>query len=279
MKKVISRYLPIIIGKYINTLSIIAPKKAMLKAAHIFSTPRKGNVQEHQYEFLEKAKATSFTYENYTIQTYQWHGNGKTILLAHGWESNSFRWRKLIKELQKKDFNIIAIDAPAHGNSSGTSFNVPLYTECVEKTFEKFSPEIIIGHSLGGMTAIYHQYKYSNPLVKKIVVLAPPSELSRIMKDYQKILNLDTKILKNLERHYKNRFGFNFDEFSVAEFSKTLKQPGLIIHDETDNITPMIESETIHKNWKASAMIKTNGFDHSLQDKNVYNYILDFLDK
>jgi len=279
MKKVLNRYLPLIIGKYINILSFIAPNKATIKAATIFARPRRGRVLDHQYDFLESAKASVLVFQDYKVQTYHWSGSGKTILLAHGWESNSFRWRKLITKLQKKKYNIIALDAPAHGNSSGTFFNVPLYTECIEKVFQKYTPEIIIGHSLGGMTAIYHQYKYKNSTLKKVISMAAPSELSRIMKDYQSLLKLNAKVLKNLEMYYKGRFGFNFSEFSVANFSRKLSQKGLVIHDEKDTIAPIEESIAIHKNWNDSVFIKTKGFDHSLQDKKVFNYILDFLEK
>ena len=54
--------------------------------------------------------------------TYRWLGKKETILLAHGWESNSFRWKDLIVKLDTAlDYNVIALDAPAHGRSSGES--------------------------------------------------------------------------------------------------------------------------------------------------------------
>ncbi len=277
MKKIINRYLPVLYGNYLNLISFFSLKKAVLKALDIFSTPRKGKVLEHQSEYLKDAKDQLIDYNNKTIQTYKWSGNNKTILLAHGWESNSFRWRKLIKELQKHDYNIISMDAPSHGNSLGTTFNVLMYTECMEKLIAIYTPEIIIGHSLGGMTTIYHQYKHPNERIKKLIILAAPSELTKIMSDYQKLLRFRTKILKGIEALYIKRYGFNFSDFSSAKFSKNLKQKGLIIHDNQDIITPINESEAIHKNWKNSILFKTDELGHSLQDKKVYKKVIDFI--
>lgn len=273
------RYLPLLYGNYLDLLSFIAPKKATLKAIAIFSSPRKGKVQVYQSEFLNNAKDLLIDDAKRKIQTYKWAGTNKTVLLAHGWESNSFRWRKLIKELQKHDYNIIALDAPSHGNSPGNRFNVLMYTECMEKLVVRYKPEIIIGHSLGGMTTIYHQYKYPNEDVKKLVILAAPSELTRIMNDYQKLLKFSAKILRDMEAFYIKKYGFKFSEFSSAAFAKKLSQKGLIIHDVQDTIAPINESEAIHKNWENSVFYKTEGLGHSLQDKKVYKKIINFLNE
>ena len=160
MKKVIGKLIPRIIGSYFNIASLITPKKMAAKAFILFCTPRKGQVSPKQKEFLENAKDLIIEVENNSIQTYKWKGSGSTILLMHGWESNTFRWRNFIPLLQKENYNIIAMDAPAHGNSSGTQFNIPLYTTCAQKIINTYSPTFIIGHSLGGMTLLYNLFKH-----------------------------------------------------------------------------------------------------------------------
>ena len=66
---------------------------------------------------------------------------------------------------------IIAIDAPAHGLSTGKEFNVPLYTEFLEIAVNKYKPHILIGHSIGGAACVYHQVKYPNTIIKKLILL------------------------------------------------------------------------------------------------------------
>ena len=131
MKKILIKLLPKILGTHINALSIWSKRAAARRAFLVFCTPRGGRIKENQKELLDAAKDKIITISDAVkIQTYKWEGTGPTILLIHGWESNSHRWYKLIEALQKESYTIIAFDAPAHGNSSGKILNVPLYSMC-----------------------------------------------------------------------------------------------------------------------------------------------------
>ncbi len=136
------------------------------------------------------------------IQTYQWQGKKETVLLIHGWESNVFRWRNLIGFLQDEGYHIVAFDAPGHGNSSDSLFNLPIYSECANYMVEKYAPKHIIGHSLGGMTAIYQQYLHLSPSVEKLVTLSVPSDLADIMDNYQKLLRFNDRVLEGLDNYF-----------------------------------------------------------------------------
>ena len=181
MKKSYKKYLPLILGKYIQILFIFNPKKALNKAYLLFCTPRKGKVLPEQETFLENADDEIITVDNLYLQTYRWSSLGETILLVHGWESNTHRWKNLIEKLHQQGYNVVAFDAPAHGNSSGKILNVPLYTKCLQKIIDLYRPNYLLGHSVGGMATIYHQYIQPNDEIDKLIVLAPPSELSRII--------------------------------------------------------------------------------------------------
>lgn len=279
MKKWISKLVPRLIGFYFNYFSFISPNRAASKSFALFCTPRKGQVLKTQKSFLEDAKDNIITVENNRIQTYRWKGSGPTILLMHGWESNTFRWRALIPILQKVNYNIIAMDAPAHGYSSGTKFNVPLYSACAQQVINEYKPSLVIGHSLGGMTLIYNLFKYTkeNTLITKVVTLGSPSELSDFMKQYKNILGLTNRMMHYLELHFMAKFGFRFAEFSTSKFVKNIDKKGLLIHDKLDKIAPYWSSEQVHANWKNSSLISTTGLGHSLHQDKVREQIVTFL--
>ncbi|MBG6128590.1 pimeloyl-ACP methyl ester carboxylesterase [Aquimarina sp. EL_43] len=277
MKEKYKKYLPLIIGKYIQFLFLFYPKKAINKAYILFCTPRKGKILPEQEDFLEEAEDEMVLIDTIYIQTYRWSSMGETILLVHGWESNTHRWKVLIQKLHKKGFNVIAFDAPAHGNSTGKILNVPLYTKCLQKIVELYRPNHMIGHSVGGMATIFHQYTYQNKEIEKLIVLAPPSELSRIMKGYQEVLKLSPKFMKALNHYFKEKHGFYFDEFSMVNFAKNLVVKGLLIHDKNDDIAPYSEAESISKNWNNAQFITTENYGHSLFFDEVDNMIIDFL--
>jgi pimeloyl-ACP methyl ester carboxylesterase len=211
------------------------------------------------------------------IQTYCWAGSKETVLLLHGWESNSFRWRNLIRFLRDANFTIVAFDAPAHGNSSGAIFNVPLYAECTHHIVKHYKPTYIIGHSVGGMTALYHQYIYPHSSIQKVVTIGSPSEFYELMEHYQNLLSFNNRVLSAIDDYVQAHFGFTIHDFSISQFVQKIKIEGLLLHDMEDPITPYQNSVKVHSNWKNSTLISTQGLGHSMHKDEVNNQIIDFL--
>ncbi|TXE10187.1 alpha/beta hydrolase [Seonamhaeicola algicola] len=269
--------IPKIIGTSLNTLSFIAPKYATSKALDIFMTPRKGRLTNKQNAFFDTAQHLELQYKNHTIQTYNWPASGKTILLAHGWESNSYRWKNLIKKLQAFNYNIVALDGPAHGKSSGTKFNAILYSEFINEVANHYKPNIIIGHSVGGMASIFFQHNYQFKTLEKLVLLGAPSEFTKIFKGYVRMLNFNSKIENGLNKMVEERFDNSTAYFSSANFTKKIETEGLIIHDKHDKIIGYDEAELIARNYKNSTLKTTEGFGHGLKDASIDDAIINFI--
>ena len=277
MRKQLNKYLPLAYGSYFNLLATFSKKKATEKAFALFCTPRKGRVIPEQQQFLEQAKSRRIKAMDLELQTYHWQGNKETILLMHGWESNASRWRNLISYLKNEDYNIVAFDAPAHGHSTGTIFNVPLYTECTKAVIDFYNPKILIGHSVGGMNSLYNQEKYPNEEINKIVTIGSPSRLQDIMVHYQQLLKFNDVVMTGLDDYFMEQFGFRIHEFSTSQFKGHLSKKGLVIHDKEDTIAPFSASEQVHATWKNSKFLKTKGFGHSMHQDEVSHHIIDFI--
>lgn len=277
MKKKIEKAIPKIVGSLVNTSSHISKTFAAKKAMKIFATPRRGKINEKQAEYLKSAKQEKLEYDGLKINTYQWHGANKTILLAHGWESNVARWKNLIAILQEHNYNIIALDAPAHGNSGSDTFNAFLYSEFINVVAQTYKPEIIIGHSVGGMASIFFQKKHQISSLKKMILLGAPNAFKDIFDNYTNLLNYNSKVITALEDLVLKRFGKPYNTISTAEDSESIYVDGLIIHDKKDRIIPINDSEAIHKNLKNSKLIQTSGYGHSLNNDVVHNHILEFI--
>lgn len=273
----LKKYIPLLIGKYLGAKALFTPKKATQQAFNIFCTPRKGRATEKHQDFFDTAVEEKITTNNHQIQTYNWKGSGETIILLHGWESNSFRWKSLVELLQKENYNIIAIDAPAQGNSSGKYLNVPLYTACAKDIIEIHKPSIVIGHSLGGMTAIYNQIEYNNPCIEKIIALGPPSELSFFMKSFQVTLGLSNKFMSKIDAYLKSTFGLYAKQFSISNFAKEIKINGLLILEKYDKLAPYKYSKRIADNWEKCDLVTVENIGHSLQSKVIDQKILAYL--
>lgn len=266
------------IGQYINTLSYIRPQKAVELSYALFSQPQIGRLQKNKLpKVLQNTETETFHHNNHHFQTYIWKGNETKILLVHGWESNAARWEKALPHLQKSGSTIIAIDAPAHGQSSGKEFNVPLYAEFINKAVEKYQPSIIIGHSIGGAACVYHQYLFPNTSINKMVILGAPSDLKTLIDNYIAMLSLNTKIFSLLEKRFLTHFNFKLEDFSGQKFASHFKVSGLIAHDALDNIVALEEGQKIASTWKNAQFIETKGLGHGMHDDELYQKVIDFL--
>lgn len=278
MQKIIKIGLSKTIGLYINLLSYIIPDKALVMAYGFFSEPREGKlVSNNLPEILKEAKQETMSYGENFFQTYTWQGNSNKILLVHGWESNAARWEKLIKILKKSGSTIIALDAPAHGLSSGTEFNVPIYSEFINEFSKIYKPKIIIGHSMGAVACAYYQHNYEQNHLEKMILLGAPSDFNVLMQNYINTLGLNSKVCQLIKTYIKKRFNINTDEFTSRNFLKNTTIPGLIAHDIHDDVVAFSEAKKIASSWKNAQFISTEHLGHSMHDEALNHKIYDFL--
>lgn len=278
MKKIKKFVLAKSLGLYINILSYTSPQKASLLAYRIFSEPRTGRLtKDNLPEILKNAEHGVVSHNGQQFQTYTWKGNETVVLLIHGWESNASRWEKMLPYLKSSGSTIIAIDGPAHGLSAGIEFNVPTYAEYIDAAVQKFRPDYLIGHSIGGAACVYYQYKYANDSIKKMVVLGAPSDLKILIRNYVALLSLNSKIVTLLENHFIEKFRFKIDEFSGKIFGSGIGIKGIVAHDVDDEVVAFEESQKIIGSWKDATFIETKGLGHSMHDDELYKKVSKFL--
>ncbi len=266
------------IGFGLNTLSYFRPKKATQIAYRLFSEPRKGKLlKDNLPNFLLDIPSQRFPADEHHLETYMWKGNENVILLVHGWESNTSRWEQLLPYLQRTGSTIVAIDAPGHGLSGGSEFNVIKYAAYIDVAVKEYKPSVLIGHSIGGAACIYYQSQYQNQNLEKMVVLGAPSDYTIIVSNYVQLLSLNNRMNTFLEAHFSEKFNSEIDTFSMAAFAKEIQIPGLIFHDLHDDVVAFGEGQKIAASWKNANLIETQGLGHSLHSHEVYTKILSFL--
>ena len=269
--------LPKFLGSTINLVSQFSPKFASKLAIKLFSTPRKGRLSDIEMEYLDRAFQEDVVIENISVRTYRWLGKKETILLTHGWESNAFRWKSLIDSLKTYDYNIIALDAPGHGNSSGNHFNTVFYSECIHAISKKFKVNIIIGHSIGGTAAIFSQYKYQLDSIHKMILLGIPADFTGVFKRYETLMGYNKKVSNAMAELVIKKHNNTIEYYSATNFSKEIKAKGLIIHDKKDRIIPYTDALKLNRSYENAKLISTKGFGHKLKSDLVYSHITTFL--
>ena len=274
MKKFISK----IIGLYLNTLSILAPKYAGKLGFELFCHPFRTKLTDKHLEFLRTATQSELKIGGETIKWYRWGNGPKKILMLHGWESHTYRWKSYIEALDQEQFTILSIDAPGHGLSTGRFMSVPFYKEAIEKLLVEIgTPEIVIGHSIGGFTGMYTFYLHPDRAPQKFVSLAPPGEAIEFFDFYRLQLGLTSYCTKLVIEHFTQIVGNPPSYFSAPSFVADFNFHGLLIHDEGDDETSVENSRAIHQSWRHSQLIITRGKGHNLKSAEIVNTVVGFV--
>jgi len=278
MKKIQYFIITKLVGLYINLISIFHPEKAKQIAYTIFSQPRKGKIKNGKLpKTLQSAEQETLTYDGENFQVYTWPGNAEIILLLHGWESNASRWKKLLQYLKPLGKTIIAIDAPAHGQSTGKEFNAPRYAEFIHVLLQKYRPKTLIGHSIGGAAIAFYLNKYPNDHIDKIVLLGAPSSFKKISDNFINLLSLNKKVQNRLEQYYHEKFNIHINDFAGHLFAQNFTQKAIIAHDADDAVIKVEEGRQYAAAWKNAIYIETQGLGHSMHDKALYQQIAEFV--
>jgi pimeloyl-ACP methyl ester carboxylesterase len=276
MKKLIMRT----VGLYLNALAWLAPKKAARLGLSLFCYPFRAPLNTKQKAFLDTAIQSSFEHNEVKIQTYRWGSGPRNILLVHGWQSHTYRWKRYIEFLPKDEYTIYAFDAPGHGMSGGKFLSVPLYSEVIENFIIRLgSIESIVSHSIGSFSAIYTLYRNPSLASNNLVTLASPGEAQEFFDFYARTLALSPRTVNLITTRFEELFKKSPRYFSAPHFASSLTVPGLIIHDEEDDDTSVVHSRRIHEAWKTSRFIMTKGFGHNLRSDLVIQEVINFLRK
>lgn len=124
-------------------------------------------------------------------------GQGPALIILHGLFGSSDNWYTLAKTFAQK-FTVYVVDQRNHGQSpQSDDFNYTLLTEDLHEliTAENIQQPILLGHSMGGKTAMNFAVRYpqllSNLIVVDIVPKSYPVHHDAILEGLKKV-QLDT---------------------------------------------------------------------------------------
>jgi pimeloyl-ACP methyl ester carboxylesterase len=106
------------------------------------------------------------------------HGSGPAVLLLHGVSESAAIWAPLFAEL--RHFRLLAVDLPGHGLSDPVAFRRGQVREHAHALTEDILDALrldqvpVIGHSLGGMFALWHAAARSRR-ISGVVAIGEPA--------------------------------------------------------------------------------------------------------
>ncbi len=239
---------------------------------------------------------------------YKTFGNGeRSVLILHGWRSQSDRWQKIAELLatpsvqgsdgpMEKGVTVIIPDLPGFGKSQEpeSAWSIDNYVEWLNEFIEKVpsvhQPFYLLGHSFGGTFAAKFAIKYNQKVEKLFLVAA---SCIRLKTPSKKIIYNISRVIKifyffphyEVFRKYFYRFILRKSDYlytsgimkevylkviadDLSQKLGFLKVPTVIIWGDKDDMTPIEHAKIAHEKIRNSKLIIIPGAGHNLHSNN-----------
>ncbi|MEM1270855.1 MAG: alpha/beta hydrolase [Bacteroidota bacterium] len=223
----------------INGVATVSPNLAGKLAFEMFKRPVRvrGARSRKSIEVLGDAATDEVAVNGQAHRRYRWGTPGQpTILLAHGWSSNTAVWARFIPELIDAGFHLIGVDATGHGDSEGRKTNPIEYAAVLRAA----APEarIIMGHSFGGFASAIAASDAleagEQPMYRGLVLIGAPFGSEVVLRSFSSELTLNRKATHGLVREFEAEYGALETLPDVAELTGSTSAQVLVIHDTDD---------------------------------------------
>lgn len=245
-------------------------------------------------------------------------GNGTPLIILHGFLGMGDNWKSLANQFSK-DYEVHLVDQRNHGRSfHDDDFSYELLVEDLRDYILQHQLEqvVLLGHSMGGKTAMLFSVEYPEMLDKLIVAdIAPkfyPPHHEQILNalaevDFDKVKSraavgtvLERSIketgvrqflLKNVYRQDKNKLAYRFnlealidhiDEIGVALPPRTIYEgPTLFLKGALSGYITDQDESLISAHFPNSKIITVPKAGHWLHAENptdFYNNVVEFLE-
>jgi len=271
--------------KYVRTkfklLSSLSKRKAAEKAFELFCTPQYRSGKDLPAVF-RKSEKIEFPFEGSIVRGYRWnHPSSTKALILHGFESSVINFANYVEPLIKKEYEVLAFDAPAHGRSTGKTITVIIYKNLVHYIWKNFGPiDSFITHSFGGLTLCLALEEIPHSESTKIVLVAPAAETKTAIDNFFKLLKLDSYVRKEFDDIIEEQGGRPPEWYSVSRAAPKIRGQVLFLQDKDDHMTPLSDVKPImDKNYPNFQFVISEGLGHRriYRDEQSLKKIIEFL--
>ncbi|MEP6591308.1 MAG: alpha/beta hydrolase [Gemmatimonadota bacterium] len=256
----------------------ISPDVAARAAEALFFKTSRPKPRPEEAAFLATARRFTVAAAGQQIAGYHWGDRGPVVLCAHGWWSHAGRFTPLARALRAADFQVVALDAAAHGRSTGWRSSMPEFALSIRAVADQVGAlHAVVGHSLGGSAALF---AISRGLqTTRAVTIASPADLARWAEEFRVLMSLSDAVYARMVRNMEQRLGLVWADLDVTSAAGRLDIPGLVIQDRHDPDVPAAEGVALAAAWPRAELLLTENLGHRaiVRDPEVMARIVEFM--
>ncbi|QYK53133.1 MAG: alpha/beta hydrolase [Fimbriimonadaceae bacterium] len=245
------------------------------EALWLFATPVR-------VEMARKEAAVADTGERFTfgdgIAAWRW-GSGPRILLMHGWNGRGLNLSSFVQPLVDAGYEVIAIDAPGHGDSAGDYCYAPLYADAATLLAQAQGEfYAVVAHSFGTCAATVAMKRGLR--FEKAVYLSAFCYIKPRFFEFSAAVGLDSAGQQAMWQHTEDYFGPGLIEsFHGDVAAKGFTAQGLIIHDQDDPEILVEQAQAMAAVWPNCELMVTEKLGHYrlIRSREVIEKVTEFL--
>ena len=245
-------------------------------------------------------------------------GEGKPLVILHGFLGMGDNWKTLAKQFSESNFEVHLVDQRNHGRSfHADEFDYELMAEDLKRYCNEnnLNDLVLLGHSMGGKTAMLFASLYPQ-LVKKLLVadispryypvhhdaileglsnldfseIKSRGDADKALSDYVPEIGTRMFLLKNLYWVEKGQLGLRMNlpvlKENVSEVGEalpthaTFNKETLFLRGDKSEYIGETDEAIIHRHFPNSKIVTISNAGHWLHAENpkeFYDVVMDFI--
>jgi pimeloyl-ACP methyl ester carboxylesterase len=247
-----SSYLARLAGQAINLTGLFAPRIAGRMAFGLFcrtnpGLPARGKARK-LYDIaqlsMRQGETVSLPVPDGHVAAHRFApigpASGQRHLVIHGWGSRIDYLQALVTGLRQSGAEVVGLDLPGHGGSTGRMLTVPMAAEAIDAVWRQFGPfDAMIGHSFGGFVAAMMAAAPDGWIRRrspaKLVLIAAPVAAAHVFDGYAGVMGFSRGVRRAMQQQAHAAVGQKVDFFAADRMLADVPDlPVLVLHAEDD---------------------------------------------
>ena len=265
-----------------------AKASATTRLVKMFCTPPSFPSSQREMNALEHADRFSVRFDEWDLPCYAW-GQGRTVLLCHGWGSRAGHMTLLASALARAGFRAVAFDAPAHSSFPAArrkeTSNMLEFGRAIHRVARSLDGlHGLFGHSLGAIASLFamaafpllEAYSFSCP---KLILASTPADVRRVLDNFSRQNGLSDPERRALDEELQSAFAMNIADYECAAALAKLRSDALIVQDADDEYFPLADTLAATAGPDRARVLLTSKLGHNrvLASKQVFANVIEFL--